>query len=207
MKTIMLDVDGVLLDWNLGLIKYMRDLGYKIPDQWWDQIVHEVEWLEQFGFTAQEYRRYVEGFCRSLEIAYLEPNGDAVRAVRDMRDDGVRMIICTMLGTNHRQTAARIFNLQNVFGSVFEAYHFVDYRDYREPGFNLHETKAKLLMREYGTRIDAIVDDSATIIDQFAEQYPTAQRILKHNAHDLRGERQCSFHQKVTSLSELKLYI
>lgn len=207
MHTVMLDVDGVLLDWDLGLKTYMSELGFKIPNAWHMKVVHRDEWIKQFNLEPEVYHVYVEGFCRSLQIERLQPNYDAVKQVNRLRENGWRMIICTMLGTNKLQQEARVRNLKSVFGDVFEAYHFLDYRDFREMDEDqqsAYVTKAKLMDSIYGNRIDVIVDDSASIINQFAA-HPNnfAQRCLFHNKHDVRGEPECRKHRVITSLGQL----
>lgn len=119
MKTdILLDVDGVLLDWVTPFEKHLSRMSYR-------KIAHKYSIEESHGLTNESAQWHLHHFNTSLDIASLQPILGAVDAVRELVDHGFCLDIVSSISEDPRVHVLRKFNLLNVFGDVFGKYHFL----------------------------------------------------------------------------------
>lgn len=115
-KLILVDCDGVLLDWQYSFYKWMTKRGY-------EPIVHnEYDMGVTFGITKEKARELCEYFNQSAAIGWLTPFRDAVKYVRKLHEDHGFVFHCiTSLSDDVYAGKLREKNLEALFGrKVFE---------------------------------------------------------------------------------------
>jgi phosphoglycolate phosphatase-like HAD superfamily hydrolase len=121
-KLILTDVDGVLLDWEEGFRIWMEheygytrcgDLtAYRLADHY--ELPEPVIW-----------DRVVE-FNSSAHAAFLRPHGEAGHYIKRLADKGFRFVTCTSFGGTTASQALRRYNLESLFGDVFEEHNIIE---------------------------------------------------------------------------------
>ena len=122
MSTIILDCDGVLLNWRDSFNRWCIENGFfKNDNSWpdWDYryqpyIQSEYASIPGFDLTLGKL------FAESYHISKLPPITGAVEAVRKMYYSGHSLKIITSFSDNYMSKKMRERNLVNVFGNVFE---------------------------------------------------------------------------------------
>ena len=115
-KLILVDCDGVLLDWQYSFYKWMASRDYH-------PIVHgEYDMGKTFNISSEEAKKMCEYFNCSAAIGWLTPFRDAVKYVRKLHEDHGFVFHCiTSLSTDKYAGKLRKKNLESIFGkSVFE---------------------------------------------------------------------------------------
>ena len=115
-KLILIDIDGVVLDWKNSFLQFMAlenivevdNTKYKVAE--WMQERHGKEISEEQGKFMVEY------FNRSAWIAFLEPFRDSVEVITALKAKGYEFKAITSLHTDRPAQALRKMNLQDVFG-------------------------------------------------------------------------------------------
>ena len=95
-KTILVDCDGVVLNWE-----YAFDI-YNIG--------------ERYGIDIHQGKKLIKMFNESAAIGFLPPLRDAVEYVTKMADEGWEFIAITSLSTNKYAQRLRKRNLDKLFG-------------------------------------------------------------------------------------------
>jgi len=121
-KVILVDCDGVLLDWMYGFKQWMKRHGYimKNPD------VYDVGVM--YGLERNEKRRLCRMFNESATIRKLPPLRDAIKYVRKLHEEqGYVFHAITSLSNDEYAQHLRTKNLCEMFGpTVFEKYVYLD---------------------------------------------------------------------------------
>lgn len=120
-KTILTDVDGVLLSWECMFDTWMQMKGYtKIPGQG-----HTYNLESSWGITAAEVHQLINEFNSSAAIGFCPPTRDSVRHVKALAEQGYRFVAVTSMGGTIYSHKLREYNLERVFGPVFDSYHMI----------------------------------------------------------------------------------
>ena len=121
-KTILTDVDGVLLDWVYSFRGWMDRHGYEIIDP------HEYRMDKAYGLTDEEGKRLCRMFNESATIRKLSPLRDAVKYVRKLHEEhGYVFRVISSLSEDTYAGHLRTKNLNELFGpTVFESYVYID---------------------------------------------------------------------------------
>lgn len=123
-KLILVDVDGVLLDWETGFGAWMEQHGYKITHTNYKSTYNLGD---RYGISHDEKMYMVRGFNTSEHMGWLEPHRDAVEIVRTLNEDhGYRFEVITSMSDDPTSRKLRIKNLKDVFGDVFADFVFLD---------------------------------------------------------------------------------
>lgn len=123
MKRILTDADGVLLDWEHGLHRWMEMQGHRRNNALSTRRI-ESAYPE---LSKEEARRNLSQFCDSSHIGFLEPERDAVEGVARLVEAGYVFTVITSLGTDPFTMKLRIQNLERLFGfGAFETIEFLD---------------------------------------------------------------------------------
>ena len=121
-KVILVDCDGVLLDWMYAFQQWMKRHGYimKSPD------VYDVGIM--YGLERNEKRRLCRMFNESATIRKIPPLRDAIKYVRKLHEEhGYVFHAITSLSNDEYAQHLRTKNLQEMFGpTVFEKYVYLD---------------------------------------------------------------------------------
>lgn len=115
-KVILVDCDGVLLDWMHTFNEWVQSHGYslKVPDNY--------DLSVAYGIDKTEAKRMVVRFNESAAIGWLSPFRDAIKYVRKLHEEHGYVFHCiTSLSTDRYAYELRLKNLHRVFGeTVFE---------------------------------------------------------------------------------------
>jgi FMN phosphatase YigB (HAD superfamily) len=117
-KLILVDVDGVLLDWQYAFDRWMHRHGYQKKSG--RQIEYALE--STYDLEREDIVRLISMFNESAAIAYLPPLRDAMKWVRRLHQDhGYMFYAITSMSDDPFAARLREKNLSRVFGeTVFE---------------------------------------------------------------------------------------
>jgi FMN phosphatase YigB (HAD superfamily) len=115
-KLILVDCDGVLVDWLYGFTSWMNNHGYEMVN-------HECyDIAEMYNIEKAEAKKLVRMFNESAAMGWLPPLRDAVKYVRKLHEDHGFIFHCiTSLSLDEHAGKLRKKNLEALFGkTVFE---------------------------------------------------------------------------------------
>lgn len=118
-KKIIVDCDGVLLDWAYAFDVWMGEHGYKrIPDtdKYYNQSL-------RYGITDDESYRQIKKFNESGCVGFIPAFKDSVEYVTKLNRMGWRFEVISCLDKDKYAQRLREKNLRHIFGDVFD---FID---------------------------------------------------------------------------------
>ena len=110
-KTILTDVDGVLLFWEPAFTKWMAAKGHTV------KIPHMYKQSLRYGIEQDVADNLVETFNESAWMGYLEPFKDAVEWVEKFGEQGYTFECLTSQSDDKCAGDLRKYNLAQVFGN------------------------------------------------------------------------------------------
>ena len=114
-KLILVDCDGVLLDWKYAFYKYMNENGYTVIEE------SQYDIAKTFGIDKEQARMLVRQFNESARIGFLPGLRDAIKYVKKLHSEGYVFHCITSLSTDYYAGKLREQNLERLFGKdVFE---------------------------------------------------------------------------------------
>ncbi|MBT4995857.1 MAG: hypothetical protein HOM88_05235 [Hellea sp.] len=115
-KLILVDCDGVLLDWQYSFYQWMEARGHYAKD------IAEYDMGQVFDMSYDKAKEMCEYFNCSAAIGWLSPFRDAKKYVKKLNEDHGYIFHCiTSLSTDKYAGKLRMKNLEAVFGKkVFE---------------------------------------------------------------------------------------
>lgn len=121
-KVILVDCDGVLLDWLYAFDSWMLRHHYKIENP----SLYKV--AERYGLPRAEGKRFARMFNESAWIRKLPPHKDAIKYVRKLHEEhGFVFHVISSLSDDEYSQHLRTKNLREMFGNtVFERYVYLD---------------------------------------------------------------------------------
>lgn len=121
-KTILVDADGVLLDWVYSFRAWMNRHGYVMvkPD------AYKME--EAYGLDKPEAKKLCRMFNESATIRKVPPLRDAIKYIRKLHEEhGYVFRVISSLSNDEYAHRLRTKNLIELFGpTVFESYVYLD---------------------------------------------------------------------------------
>lgn len=148
-KVILVDVDGVLLDWIYAFTQWMERHNYEQMSDTDDEYDISI----RYGLDKVDKERVVRMFNESAGIRKLPPLRDAIKYVRKLHEDhGYVFRVISSLSLDTYAGHLRTKNLIEMFGpTVFESYVYLDtgadkdeaLEQYRDSGCFWIEDKAE----------------------------------------------------------------
>ncbi len=135
-KIILTDIDGCLLNWREGFMRFMLNRGFSIHPEF------ESHYLltGYYGITHDELHEQVESFNSGRwEFGTLKPVPGAVKAVNALSDLGYRFVGISACSSERQAFVLRRANLYNIFGDVFDTVHCLDLKDGKRAHLMQHE--------------------------------------------------------------------
>jgi len=121
-KTILVDADGVLLDWVYSFTAWMDRHGYevKVPG------VYRMD--TRYGLDRAEGKKLCRMFNESATIRKIPPHKDAIKYVRKLHEEhGYVFRLISSLSNDEYAHRLRTKNLIELFGpTAFETYVYLD---------------------------------------------------------------------------------
>lgn len=121
-KTILVDADGVMLDWVYSFRGWMARHGYEILDP------NEYRMDKAYGLSKDEGKKLCRMFNESATIRKIPPLRDAVKYIRKLHEEhGYVFRVISSLSNDEYAHRLRTKNLLELFGpTVFESYVYLD---------------------------------------------------------------------------------
>lgn len=121
-KVILVDCDGVLLDWEYAFDNWMAKHNYELVDS------AEYNIMLRYNLTKLEKHRLVRMFNESATIRKLPPLRDAIKYVKKLHEEhGYIFHAISSLSTDDYAQHLRTKNLIELFGkTAFEKYVYLD---------------------------------------------------------------------------------
>lgn len=162
-KTILVDCDGVLLDWEYAFTAWMDRHGYKVDPEFKNEYLMN----RKYGLEKTESKRLIRMFNESAWIRKLPPLRDAMKYVKKLHQEhGYVFHAITSLSNDQYAQHLRTKNLREMFGdTVFERYVYLDtgadkdevLKDYANSNCFWVEDKPENALVGAGLGLDAIL--------------------------------------------------
>ena len=124
---LLLDIDGVCLDWEKGLFEFMQANVHKnAQPEYLDE--HSYDLAGRFGITSEQANSLVWDFHYDKRFENLEPFDGVIDTISKLSEKYTCVAI-TACGSDSIITNAREKNLKKCFGDAFIAVHCVDVFD------------------------------------------------------------------------------
>lgn len=111
-KTMLVDADGVLLNWGYAFDLYMAERGYLKGEG--AQLVYNV--AVQYDLPREEVEHLIQNFNESAMIGFLPPLRDAIEYITKLADEGWQFICITSVSKDPYAIKLRTMNLNKLFG-------------------------------------------------------------------------------------------
>lgn len=137
MKYIATDCDGVLLDWNKGFTRWMKDV-YSTSGR----LDHALTLEDRYDLSTVEVMELIDKFNSSHMIGCLEPHKDALEVIKGLADK-YKLVVITALGHDTRNQTLRNLNLKNLFGDTVVDVHYVGVTESKKETLNFVKQEYK----------------------------------------------------------------
>ena len=146
-KKIIVDCDGVLLDWAYAFDVWMGEHGYqRIPNT-----NHHYGQALRYGITEDEAYRHIKKFNESGCVGFIPAYKDSVEYVTKLHSIGWRFEIVSSLDKDKYAQKLREKNLLHLFGNVF---------DFIDCGLDYNVGKESYLIERYSGKGYYWIEDS-----------------------------------------------
>lgn len=118
-QTILVDADGVLLNWEYAFAIWMEQHGFE--KQPGSEFVYDIG--DRYGISKSQGRTLIRNFNESAAIGFLPPLRDAMYYVKRLHEEHGYVFHCiTSLSTDVNAQRLREMNLRKLFGdTAFES--------------------------------------------------------------------------------------
>jgi hypothetical protein len=117
-KIILVDADGVLLNWEWAFDIWVQEHGHKRVEQ--GNRLYDIG--ERYNIDREQGKKLIKLFNESASIGFLPPLRDAIHYVKKLHEEHGYVFHCiTSLSKNRNAQKLREMNLAKLFGeTVFE---------------------------------------------------------------------------------------
>jgi len=116
-KTMVVDCDGVLMNWEYAFNLYMEEHGFEMIEN--AKMIYNIG--VRYDISEKQGKTMIKHFNESAMIGFLPPLRDAVEYVTKLGEEGWKFICVTSLSTNKYAQKLRRKNIDKLFGEgVFE---------------------------------------------------------------------------------------
>ena len=144
---IILDCDGVLLDWAYAFDVWMMEQGYtRIPDtnKYYNQTL-------RYGISDYESNKQIKKFNESGCVGFIPAFKDSVEYITKLHDLGYKFDVLSCLDKDKYAQQLRVKNLLHLFGDVF---------DFIDCGLDFNIGKEQYLLDRYSGKDYYWIEDS-----------------------------------------------
>ena len=114
-KTLLVDCDGVLLDWEYAFSVWMEEHGHE--RQPGSEFMYDIG--ERYGISKEQGRKLIKLFNESAAIGFLPPLRDAMFYVKRLHEEHGYVFHCiTSLSLDANAGKLREMNLRKLFGKT-----------------------------------------------------------------------------------------
>ena len=123
-KIILVDADGVLLDWEYAFDVYLQTHGFNKVEG--GQFKYDIG--KRYGIDREQGKKLIKIFNESAHIGFLPPLRDAMYYVKRLHEEHGYVFHCiTSLSRDTNAQELRRMNLRKLFGATcFEKFVFLD---------------------------------------------------------------------------------
>lgn len=114
-KHVLLDVDGVILNWNDKFDKHMLDMGVRVVKG--GEEFYSL--AKRYGIAEKDIFTIVSEFNSSSEVSKLEPLKDVTKYLPKLKNHGFSFTLITSLSDHPDAHGYRTSNLDDIFGENF----------------------------------------------------------------------------------------
>jgi len=185
-RKILVDCDGVLMNWEYAMNCWMQQRGNVIKD---DSTAYDIG--ERYGLQKWKSKELVRNFNSSAAMGFLPPLRDAMHYVKKLHEEhGYVFHMITSLSLDEHAQRLRRMNTEKLFGeTAFSGYTFLDtgadkndaLDKYRDSGMTWIEDKVEnalvgeaagldCLLMEHGHNMDC-QESNITIVRNWKEIY------------------------------------
>ena len=123
-KVILVDADGVLLDWERSFTQWMIDHGHTPVDNH----VSLYKVYQKFDLPKSQSNVMARYYNESASIRHMPPLRDSIKYVKKLHEEhGYVFHLITSLSSDEHAQALRTKNIQSLFGkTAFEKFIYLD---------------------------------------------------------------------------------
>jgi len=111
-KTMLVDADGVLFNWEYAFNLYMEEHGFEMVDK--GKLLYNIAF--RYDIPEKQGKTMIKHFNESAMIGFLPALRDAQEYVTKLADEGWEFICITSLSTNKYAQKLRKRNIDKIFG-------------------------------------------------------------------------------------------
>src|SRR5210317_563060 len=111
-KTILVDADGVIFNWEYAFNLFMEEHGFEMVDD--AKLVYNIGF--RYDISEKQGKTMIKHFNESAMIGFLPPLRDAQEYITRLADEGWNFICVTSLSTNKYAQKLRTKNIKKMFG-------------------------------------------------------------------------------------------
>ena len=114
-KLILVDADGVILDWEYAFSVWMQEHGFEKTEG--SQFIYDIG--QRYGIDHEQGRKLIKIFNESAAIGFLPPLRDAMYYVKRLHEEHGYVFHCiTSLSLDANAGKLREMNLHKLFGKT-----------------------------------------------------------------------------------------